>query len=131
MHKHLKGHAGLHIQRVENVVGAGTPDVEGCLNGNTFWIELKQATVYQNGNCRIKFQPKQPGWLKRRVASGGKAFVLIGAKADRFLIPGHLAEEIEGTVSLEHLKSLSLCFIRPKPVEILKIVTEWQPPKSI
>lgn len=87
----------LHMHRVENSATAGMPDVEGCLNGNQFWIELKCCARPATATSKIKsrFQSAQLPWLKDRIRAGGRAFVLIqvgsGTEARRYLIPGNSA----------------------------------------
>lgn len=63
---------GGHLQRVESWVGAGTPDVNGCLAGVEFWLELK---VVSN-RCRVPLRPAQVLWLTRRARAGGLCWVL-------------------------------------------------------
>lgn len=90
----------LHMTRVENLVGQGTPDVEGCL-GNQFWMELKCEARPANEDTPIrpKFRPTQVPWLLRRAGAGGKAFVLLqvgmGGRAARYLIPARFARRLE------------------------------------
>lgn len=85
------------MDRVENSIMGGMPDVDGCINGLQFWIELKCAARPANPSTPIKpkFQPGQIPWIKRRINAGGTAHVLIqigsGRDARRYLIPGHIA----------------------------------------
>ena len=84
----------LRMERVENAVSCGTPDVDGVLNGRHFKIELKTVArpARKSTGLRIKFQPAQPNWLRSWCASGGNAFVLVqvgsGPVARRYLVPG-------------------------------------------
>ena len=90
----------LHITRIENSAGLGTPDVEGCF-GNQFWMELKCSARPAKVDTPIKpkFQPQQVPWLQKRAAAGGKAFVLLqvgaGGSAARYLIPAGSAQCLE------------------------------------
>jgi len=47
------GHA-THFCRIENDAGIGNPDVEGVINGDQCWIELKS-----------NLRPKRPGTVIR------------------------------------------------------------------
>lgn len=83
----------LHIERVENSVGVGRPDVNGCYDGRGFDIELKRGwDEATSDKITIKFQKSQPGWLRKRWSVGGYAWVLIkvgmGAKMRLYLIRG-------------------------------------------
>lgn len=70
----------VHWMRVENLVGTGMSDVNGCLNGVEAWIENKLV----KGN-QITFQPMQPAWIIQRIAHGGRVFVLA-RKGDALLV---------------------------------------------
>jgi len=85
--KHYK--EDLHLNRLENLIGSGTPDVEGCLYGCQFWIELKCIPKRTNSPLKIRFQPAQIPWMQRRQRAGGRVFVLlqVGARqASRYLL---------------------------------------------
>lgn len=64
------------IERIENLLGAGTPDVLMIIEGHCVWVELK---VRRRG--RVCVQPGQPAWHQRHAAAGGTSFVLV--KGDR------------------------------------------------
>lgn len=91
---------GGRIERVENAVGAGMPDVNLCYQQEEKWIELKVAPTW--GKKRPTFrahrglEPSQINWHLSQHRAGGNSFILaqIGAKAtDCFLVPGGLAEK--------------------------------------
>jgi hypothetical protein len=69
----------LHLIRVENSTERGTPDVEGCLNGNTFWLELKSAIRPANPKTPLDFptRKEQIDWGKRRRDAGGRSGYLL------------------------------------------------------
>ena len=69
--------------RLENLVGTGMSDANGCLNGVDVWVENKLI----HGN-RIKFQPQQPAWIYRRVAHGGRVFILARKDGAMYLWHG-------------------------------------------
>lgn len=66
----------IHLQRIENSVGNGVPDTNGCLEGRDFWLELKIA----KGN-RVELTPLQAAWLQTRAKAQGRAFV-VARKGD-------------------------------------------------
>lgn len=107
--RHLR--EDLHINRIENSVIPGMPDVEGCFRGHQFWIELKCASRPKNEGhlLRIKFQPDQPEWIRRRLKAGLKrVYVLIQvgrcAGAGRYLVPGNYVEDLVLGVTEENLE---------------------------
>lgn len=80
----LAGHR-LHLVRMENAIGSGQPDVNGCLDGVDFWIELKCCSLpKRDGLVRPRFRPTQLPWIRRRHAAGSRVAVLlqIGAGSD-------------------------------------------------
>lgn len=106
------GH-GVHLRRVENAVGTGDPDVNGCIDGGIFDIELK--SEHRPARSATPIRPKvradQEIWLRERVEAGCKtAFVLIqvgeAANARAYLIPGHRYSEI--TTTEDQLQELSI-----------------------
>lgn len=86
----------LDLQRIENLVGVGTPDVEGCYQGSQFWIELK--AIDDSGSLDVEVSPEQVMWHRRRHLAGGRSWFLIqvgsGSRAMRFLIPGYRADDL-------------------------------------
>jgi len=84
----------LHMCRVENSVGLGYPDVEGCYNGCGFNVELKAVARPKRKTTKIKvrFEEEQIPWLRKRWNVGGSCWVLLrvgsGRSARHYLIPG-------------------------------------------
>jgi hypothetical protein len=71
----------LHLERVENMAGAGGPDVQGMLKGQPVLIELKHAALPARGSTPLRFgspiRPSQVEWAKARVRAGGNVWYLI------------------------------------------------------
>lgn len=59
-----------HVQRIENTAGVGVPDVNICYKGREYWIELKVCQP------EILVRVEQWAWHNRRMANGGKCFLL-------------------------------------------------------
>jgi len=82
----------LHMERVENGVASGTPDVDGCWDTKTFKMELKRSPDRTDGMVQIKFRPLQMPWLRKYWRCGGNGWVLLavgeGHNVKRFLIKG-------------------------------------------
>ncbi len=68
----LKPHLKGHVQRIENSIERGTPDVNICHEGKEIWLELK---VPKSSNC-VDIRKEQRVWAVRRSLAGGKVFVL-------------------------------------------------------
>lgn len=102
------------MSRVENAVGSGMADVEGCLDSTQFWIELKCEPRPARRSTPIKprFEPSQEPWHRRRRLSGGRTFVLLqvgsGAAARRYLLFGKLIPELEKGMTEQRLEALSV-----------------------
>lgn len=103
--KHLKkcGHA-THFCRLENSAGEGNPDVEGVINGDQCWIELKTNLRPKRPNTviRSKTRESQSIWHNERTAAGSRIhWVLIQVgeahAAKLYLIPGSNYDEVIAT----------------------------------
>jgi hypothetical protein len=65
------------LQRIEDSTKKGTPDVEGCLDGETFWCELKVAHEMAGGRWRVKLTTAQVLTARRRRRARGRSWVLV------------------------------------------------------
>lgn len=91
----------VHWQRIETLVGRGTPDLNGCLWGREFWIENKLTSGWT-----VNFEIGQTAWAERRARAGGRTFVAVrriatagprrGAACDEmWLFRGQEARQLE------------------------------------
>ena len=85
----------LHAVPVESPMTPGIPDVN-CTAG---WIELKHLNVWPKNPDNIlqprHFEPEQRLWLKKRIAAGGRAFVLLRVSQHWLLCWGrHAADNL-------------------------------------
>jgi len=103
----------LRLERVENCVSDGMPDVDGTLDGEGFKIELKVCKPNTEGFVKIDMKRSQFIWFKNSTASGTCAYILImfGKINSRFLLSVDsidlLTEEVHTDILLEH------SFIKP------------------
>lgn len=112
----------LHITRLENTVGSGTPDVEGSIDGAQFWVELKTAARPARSTTKVavKIQPSQPIWISKRLKSGfTNIYVLLqvgsGLKdTKRYLIPGSFISKLDGGMTEEAIAKASIQISSPK-----------------
>ena len=107
----------LHLRRMENEVGSGTPDTNGCLTMADFWIELKTTNRPARATTKIthSIQPGQAPWHRGRRAAGGRSFVLIqvgsASAALRYLIPGEwIAQTASGMLEKDMAE---ICVVDP------------------
>ena len=88
----------LHMNRVENSVVSGFPDVEGYLQEyGQFWIELKIGKITGKGDkarVRTKVRDKQVEWHRRRRQAGQRTWFLIQVGKDKYMLSGKYAREL-------------------------------------
>lgn len=111
------------IQRIENSVGIGVPDVEGCIDGVQFWVELKslKRPKRKSTKLRVKFRNGQVHWIVNRYYSGGISGVLlsVGEKntIERYFLNGKnvlILEEpiLEADLASFKVEKSSIDFLR-------------------
>lgn len=62
------------IERFENSIAPGWPDVHYCHGDNSGWLELKVEKKFPN---KIKFEKAQPNWLTRYWSAGGYCYIWL------------------------------------------------------
>lgn len=124
----------LDIQRIENITGSGTPDVEGHLTDEgSFWIELKTTFRPARFNTPLQhgLKPAQINWIHRRHKVGGNAYILIqvgtGSSAKIYLVSGRHALEFQKPMTEGILDALAQenadC---THPHEIIQRAASWR-----
>lgn len=115
-----------HVQRVENSVKVGTPDVEGCVEGGLpFWIELKVATELKSRpQVRVETTAHQVFFATRRWEVGGNSWYLIRVghhpRWAHYLVPGSLSEQLmDRPIPLEWLERYAYVDPRSGPRELM------------
>lgn len=86
----LASYVGMDLQRHEDYLSAGIPDVSFGVDGVDGWLELKwlpRWPVRPDTLPRFKLTPIQQRWLTRRgERGGGSVFVLAGIGTERILV---------------------------------------------
>jgi hypothetical protein len=87
------------IDRIENVMVAGMPDVNFCIDGVEGWIEQKSPKEPKRKSTKLfgsnhKVSVDQSNWMKRQTTAGGKAYFLIVTDLRWLLLDGAWADEI-------------------------------------
>jgi hypothetical protein len=112
-----------HLERVENRVNEGTPDVNYCWNGSRGegWLELKDIErwpAHDDTLVRIEHVTEvQRAWWRQRRASGGAVYVLLRVHSPRreyLLFEGYAAAQHLGLVTRPAL--LEVAQVRFGPV---------------
>ncbi len=118
------------LDRVENSVASGQPDVNGCLAGEDVWIELKApkepkriTTTLMTCNGNHPLLVSQINWLIRQRQAGGIAFILVRTDKRLMLIEGtRYADEFNHMTVPEMMKaSLFQCSL-PMPAENWRMI---------
>jgi hypothetical protein len=110
---------GDRIDRIENLVGVGFPDTNGCFNGIEFWMEIKSPTEPRRDSTPLfgsnhRLSLEQRNWFLRQRRAKGLGFVYIDTNKRRMLIDGcRYAEEIN-LLTADELAQISV-WLAPKP----------------
>ena len=82
----------LHLERIENAAGAGTPDVNYCIRGTAGWVELKYIDEWPKREDTLvavdHFTKEQRIFLHNYSMAGGRCFVWIQVDGEYFLFDG-------------------------------------------
>lgn len=97
----------LHMERVENMLGAGFPDVDGFFRPHgAFQLELKSTKRPARPATPVRFALKkreaQIAYMRKRWDLGANAFFLlqVGEGADRvlYLAPGNVGDALKAGI---------------------------------
>lgn len=101
------------MRRVENLVGDGDPDVDGCWKGNYFELELKGCDrPAKDGSLNFDVRQSQVVWHRRRWKCGGNIWLYIrvgkGRDVRRYLVPGNLTGRVKEGMTEADLARISV-----------------------
>ena len=87
------------LERIENVVGVGTPDINFCIEGAEGWIEMKSPKTPKRKGTPLfgsnhKLSQDQKNWFKKQANADGNGFILICSKTRWILIDGCHADKV-------------------------------------
>lgn len=91
------------LDRVENVLGAGMPDVNGCFEGREFWIETKQPREPVRASTPLfgsnhDLSQDQLNWFLAQCNAGGNGIIYIQTdKLHRMFIGAEFADLVNGS----------------------------------
>lgn len=98
MRKHLGGK--LYMERLENMVGTGRPDLDLMIDGILVPTELKAVEVWpKRVTSKVLGKTKglnqeQLNWHMEWHRWGGQSLVIVAVGTKQFFIPGHLHDII-------------------------------------
>lgn len=77
-----RGRPFTRWMRCENVASNGVPDINGCIAGHEFWMEVKCPKVHQRPDTPVfgsshPIGPQQFAWFKAQSQAGGRAYLLL------------------------------------------------------
>jgi len=91
--------SGCHVTRIENTTCSGVPDVNFCLDGIEYWLELKIVT--ERGAVLRKFQY---AWGKQRILRQGRVYIIgYDSKEQIYYLQNMLFASVCSVVDREHL----------------------------
>jgi len=90
---------GHFLERIENLVGVGIPDVLSIYSGAVSFVELKAAARPKRETSKLLgvhgLRPEQVNWHLRWHQFGGRSFVLTRDDAmGLYMLEGRLADSI-------------------------------------
>jgi hypothetical protein len=92
----------VRLERIENLVGVGTPDVIALRSGQVTWVELKSVDDFPAKAATRVLGAKglstaQRNWHYEWYAHEGRSIVLVGVGSSNiYAIPGFLADAVNG-----------------------------------
>lgn len=98
LRKHLMG-KGVHLERMENMAGVGTPDIYYCIDGTMGWIEMKSPKEPRRESSKLfadnhKLPQSQKNWFLNHRNAGGRGYILICTDKCWMLIDSKDADDI-------------------------------------
>lgn len=118
----------IHVVRVENGVVAGTPDVNLCVEGKEWWIELKYARQEPKRSSTPllgsahRLSAVQSAWMQSRRHAQGNVAVFIGTPQRRILTQHTFIPLNAMTVAELELSALWVAGTRVSAVEYDKLL---------
>lgn len=78
------------IDRVENGLVDGMPDVNMCIGGKDIWMELKYIPEWPARDTtqvlgRRGLRPEQVNWHIKQGLAGGTSFIIVGIDRDTYV----------------------------------------------
>lgn len=119
------------IDRIENLMVVGMPDINFCSEGTECWIELKSPLEPVRSSTKLfgsnhKLSQDQKNWFLRQRNAGGLCYILIFSDKRILLIDGKHADKLND-MTVAELVAVSL-YHEIKPI---KDKQKWKQLRSI
>lgn len=100
------------IDRVENLVVFGMPDINMCVGGIEFWVEQKSPKEPKRSSTTLfgsnhKLSIEQKNWFLRQKNARGRSFILICSDKRWMLIEGKFADDVNN-LTVEELIEIAV-----------------------
>ena len=87
------------MERIENIAGTGTPDVNFCSMGVECWIEMKSSIEPKRATSSLlksnhKLSQTQKNWFLQQRCAGGRGYIMIATNKRWMLIDSEYADDI-------------------------------------
>lgn len=108
------------MERVENLLVDGMPDVNCCIAGKEFWVENKQPKEPKRRSTTLfgsnhKFSQNQINWFLSQRNAGGNAFAFIWTDVRGILLSSRHVE-LANSMTMPDFENLAL-WMQFKPVK--------------
>jgi len=96
------------MERVENKVGVGWPDIYFLHGKKSGWIELKSEKDFP---ARIDFEPAQPNWHHDYAAIGGRSYIFLHVVNEKtiYVWEGKHARELYQAGGTSKIRTIIKC----------------------
>lgn len=114
MRKALTSEGGIYMERVENLVNEGTPDVSmATMHLGGFWTELKaQDVLPERATSKVLgskgLNPHQKNWHLDWRRNGGRSFILVGIEQREFLLLGGIDHDSVNDWNINQMRANAL-----------------------
>jgi len=100
------------IDRIENIVVFGMPDINMCISGVEVWVEQKSPKEPKRASTALfgsnhKLSIEQRNWFLRQKNAKGRGFILICSDKRWMLIDGRFADDVNN-FTVEELIEIAL-----------------------
>lgn len=103
---------GDRIERIENLLVVGMPDVNCCIAGTEFWLEIKSPKEPKRLSTPLfgsnhKLSQEQKNWFLSQKNAGGLGYILICTDQRWILIDGCLYADLINEKTVDELCELA------------------------
>ena len=98
------------VDRIENFLVIGMPDVNCCVDGAEAWVEFKSSVEPKRPTTALfgsnhKLSQEQKNWMLRQRNAGGRCYILVATDKRWMLIDGKCADGLNEMTVTELAKT--------------------------